>query len=380
LRREDSSRSTAQIYYLLGLIAHGRTQDAVKVAEQFRRDDSVYVPETAIRDMERAGFAPQMNDFFAALLKQNPELPFWRQYVELAAHAGKTSEMVALVQTNLARTTLSKNQRLELEQLLHTALLADDQIDAGVAELRQLMQASTKAGSRRSWSQPQPEALALELAQIGRLLERTNWFEEGIAAAQRTAEDAQQPESWGGGEIAVANLLVKMNRGQEAEAVLAKALAKSSPAEEGMGSSSARILIGLVRLYHQAGRYSDVLYLFDNAPQWGAKDLKDVNGYSMDWDELRSRVSHATVETPVGFYAASAVAKTGRTNEARKLLDASLDEAPGCDRLYELLLSVEGDQAPARLDTLFARDPFEERPLIWKAHWLRTHGRLEEAE
>ena len=32
------------------------------------------------------------------------------------------------------------------------------------------------------------------------------------------------------------------------------------------------------------------------------------------------------------------------------------------------------------LETLFKRDPFEERPLIWKAYVLQHAGRLEEAE
>ena len=68
------------------------------------------------------------------------------------------------------------------------------------------------------------------------------------------------------------------------------------------------------------------------------------------------------------------------TAEARKLLDPLFDQSPGCDRLYELLLSLDDENVPAELDALFARDQFEERPLIWKAHWLRTHQHLAEAE
>jgi tetratricopeptide (TPR) repeat protein len=45
-----------------------------------------------------------------------------------------------------------------------------------------------------------------------------------------------------------------------------------------------------------------------------------------------------------------------------------------------LLLSLDDENVPAELDALFARDQFEERPLIWKAHWLRTHQHLAEAE
>src|SRR5205807_2349007 len=45
-----------------------------------------------------------------------------------------------------------------------------------------------------------------------------------------------------------------------------------------------------------------------------------------------------------------------------------------------LLIELEPTNSVNRLDQLFARDAFEERPLIWKAHWLRTHGQFETAE
>jgi tetratricopeptide (TPR) repeat protein len=45
-----------------------------------------------------------------------------------------------------------------------------------------------------------------------------------------------------------------------------------------------------------------------------------------------------------------------------------------------LLLEIGGPDVPAQLDALFARDRFEERPLIWKAKWLRRKGELASAE
>src|SRR5439155_11289238 len=87
-----------------------------------------------------------------------------------------------------------------------------------------------------------------------------------------------------------------------------------------------------------------------------------------------------TIKTPLSFYVAAALAKAGRQGEASKILDHLLEQQPGLDRLYELLLDLEPTNYVERLDEQFARDPFEERPLIWKAHWLRTHGKLEAAE
>jgi tetratricopeptide (TPR) repeat protein len=65
---------------------------------------------------------------------------------------------------------------------------------------------------------------------------------------------------------------------------------------------------------------------------------------------------------------------------ARKIDDAVLDRYPGLDRGYELLLALQGTNAIPRLDELFSRDQFEERPLIWKAHLLRQQNQLDEAE
>ncbi len=152
---------------------------------------------------------------------------------------------------------------------------------------------------------------------------------------------------------------------------------------EGRSTPATSILTALARLYHRAGRDADVLKLFDDAPYWGVKDLADLDFRYANWADLEEMVpnySHQPVIVPVGYYAAAALAKTGHPAEARKLLIPLFDQSPGCDRLYELLLSLDDENVPAELDALFARDQFEERPLIWKAHWLRTHQHLAEAE
>jgi tetratricopeptide (TPR) repeat protein len=387
-RSYDYRKTSAKVYYLLGLIAHDRTEDALKVAKEFGRESNSYFPTTAVREMERAGFTPQLNNFFREVLKQDPELPFWEEYVRLAAHAGKTAEMVELVRTTSESSSLSANQRLRLQALLHRALLADNKIEDGVAELRKLIQASAKFPYVESLStELNTGALAVNLAEIGYLLNRTNWIEEGVAAAKEAVPEEKERELiWGDSTtVSLAKLLTKLNRSAEAEAVLGSALERSlksanAPRSFNSSSSTVQILGALVRLYHQSGRNSDVLYLFDNAANWGVKDLKDLPAGVLEDDDLPPHVTNRSAAKPIGYYAAAALAKTGRNDEARNILDATLNSSPGCDRLYELLLELEGDHALAKLDEIFARDQFEERPLIWKAHWLRMHDRLEDAE
>jgi tetratricopeptide (TPR) repeat protein len=389
----DNEKQSARIYYLLGLIAHERTADAVAVARQFEKENDAYFPVEVVRQMERAGFVGQLNGFFHELLQQNPDLPFWEEYVQVAAHAGQTAEMVKLVQTAISKPGLSKGQRLHLQQLLYQALLANDEVEAGVTELRRLIQTNEPvSASSVRYERESRGDLALKLAQIGHLLNRPEWQEEGITAAKAAVQKPEEQDySWWGNNTApsLAMLLDDLNRGPEAEAVLATALSnavskKANPrmyGYEGQRSTPAtQILTALVRLYHRAGRDADVLKLFDDAPYWGVKDLADLNSRFANLEEMVPNYSHQHVTVPVGYYAASALAKTGRPAEARKLLDPLFNQSPGCDRLYELLLSLDDEHAPAELDALFARDQFEERPLIWKAHWLRTHQRLAEAE
>ena len=226
----DYEKKSAQIYYLLGLIAHGRTADAVAVARQFEKENDAYFPNEVVRQMERAGFASQLNGFFHELLQQNPDLPFWEEYVQVAAHAGQTAEMVKLVQTAISKPGLSKGQRLHLRQLLYQALLANDEVEAGVAELRRLIQTNEPVSASARYERENRGDLALKLARIGHLLNRPEWLEEGITAAKAAVQkpDEQDYSAW---EIPPRcrwrRFLEDLNRGPEAEAVLATALSNA---------------------------------------------------------------------------------------------------------------------------------------------------------
>jgi tetratricopeptide (TPR) repeat protein len=143
---------------------------------------------------------------------------------------------------------------------------------------------------------------------------------------------------------------------------------------------AATVLAELLKVYYHAGRFEDVVGLLDKAEYWGVKDLLELQMTSPYEFSEYSFKGHGVAQRPALFYAASALAKTGRRREATVALNYLIEQQPGNDRLYELLLELEPTNALARLEALFARDPFEERPLIWKAHWLRTQGKLEQAE
>jgi tetratricopeptide (TPR) repeat protein len=125
--------------------------------------------------------------------------------------------------------------------------------------------------------------------------------------------------------------------------------------------------IEIVGIYHRAGRHADVLALLETLPMWDASDLAEI--YS-DKDDRG---------TPLGHMAAAALADAKKDEQALKIVNAVLDSNGGYDPADHLLLKLEGPRAMLRFDELFARDQFEERPLIWKASQL-IGPRVDEAE
>ncbi len=381
-------KGQAEIYYLLGLVSHDRATDAVAVAKKLGRQ-APYLPEEGFKAMEQAGYTGALDQFFYELLSQDPSLPFWDQYVEIAAKAGHTERMLALARTSASREDLSKAKRAPIQQILFTALLAADKVDEGVAEMRRLIaEGDTVESTLRTQDAGR---LGLALAKIGVLMQNTNWTEEGISATRKWLDASGNQDSFGwGGSVAgeLANLLFDLKRGPEAEAILADALVKEAGNAGGasrfseFGSSMGRpILVQLAALYHKAGRSADVVTLLQESPSWNAADLSELTRETLAEYSLALRAMHTPAnKLPLAYVAASALADLGRKEEARKITDALLESSPGLDRGYELLLKLDPDHALARLDELFARDQFEERPLIWKARLLREQGRLDEAE
>ena len=134
----------------------------------------------------------------------------------------------------------------------------------------------------------------------------------------------------------------------------------------GSGSGT-ELLKSLVQLYHKAGRHKDVLYLFEHAEGWLADDLSTL----LDSDQ------------DLGLYAAEALADSNRKEEAQSILEAALflrSDYSGLDSYYRAYVDLMNERAIPFLQTLQARNMFEERPLIWMAHIARKQGNLEHAE
>jgi tetratricopeptide (TPR) repeat protein len=310
--------------------------------------------------------------------------------------------MLALARATLERQDLGAASKALLQQNLYAALLAADQVEAGVAELRkQITQPPTRPNRYSRTYTSSPNNSALLLARLGVLESRPEWSDEGIAAVKKALaepkKEADSPWSESSPATELAGLLVELGRPAEAEAILMadarQTIAQYAKLKQNQrnvhrytsdysgNNPLANQLGALLLLYHQAGRPADVLALLEHSPDWGVNDLAELSRYNFASLTFNERGFHGRSHgLPVQFIAAAALAKTGRTAEAKKILAAVLQTNPGLDAAYALLLEIGSDDVPAQLDALFAQDRFEERPLIWKAEWLRRKGDLEAAD
>lgn len=405
---DNYQKQRAKTYYLMALIVRGRTADAARFARSAAEEGGeLQVESAAVEALERAGFTAALDTFLHELLAQTPELPYWRTYFSVAAKTGNTDRMLTLARTAAAKPDLAGAKSGSIRENLYRALLAADQVEEGVKELRALLATAPKAAGRnaRSFRAGAMKSMewdnhALTLARLGHLLEKPEWVAEGVAAAMPKPDANANP----GDEFAYAyqtrylvEVLVQVGQLAEAEKLLADQLAKAikqAPSPSGypdmamaMGRSPAtESLKSLAALYHRAGRHDDVLVLLEQSSHWGVKDLAqlvspDMSGMDFDFENFSGgHYSKGPKGSRLAQAAAAALLNAGRKAEARAIVDAMLDQAGGDDRAYELLIQLAGQEAMARLDAVFARDQFEERPLIWKALLLHQAGKHEEAE
>ena len=365
---EKRLREYADRSYFRALAWQGRTDEAMKLL--------VASPDIAIV----GGCYPTANPAEAQKL-----FPLLRDYVKsnekgtkildcmvtTGAQAGQSAEVVSFLK-ELAAT------KPEAGRALPAALLSSGQVDEAVALMRQefsgtgLDQAQpdpvdNSNGIVISRRESTPDYIALKLVELGRLLKRPDWVNEGFAAYEKLK--TKESES---NYIA---LLASTGRVEQEEQALIQRLAKAGEEEasaaENSGSDStvAETVTQLAAFYTRQGRHEDALLMVDSCDSFNGSDLAELySGYTgVDTDLLAETIAGALIAK-------------GDMPRARVVLKAALKNSAGNDALYALLMKTGSDGLEAMLDELYALDAYQERPLIWKAQLLLDQGRLEEAE
>ncbi len=377
----EELRLSAENAYIIHLIVEGKTEEAIKRASALlKQEKELDCPLSSV--LQYGGQANAYFDFLDGVLTAYPAADLWKSYLETAVRVGKQKVALERVNALLAKKGMSKllvafhmglKTRAELERALPEILLMLDDVEGGIAALQAVLAAGPLEGSSSARL-----SAATRLTRVGLLLERPELVEEGLAAAR--VEYDRSLRSTGGRfsyHSRLPGLLVKAGRAPEAEQVLANALKAAAPKEgEAYFNCYATqdLLMQLCAFYHTIGRPGDVVMLLDEGPLWGAGDLAQL------LDKETSEFSSGRGELALGEVAADALWQTGNRAAASAIILNALESKPGRDAGYALLLRDRGAKALPELERLAALNPFEERPLIWKAQLLLDEGKLEEAE
>ncbi len=371
----DFLRRGADTHYLVALISAGRHQDAARLLPRLSGEMELYLSKDVLQRLQVQGQAAELARFLAASLRRQPELEVWTLYLQQAAAAGLHAEAIELLDDIGARAELPLALRKKLELSRIEALLAADRLDDAIALLSaRVLKHSPDSDEehllRLQWS--------VRLASLGRVLQRPEVVEPAFAAARQSALQLipRADQHYEFGERLQA-LYAELRRQDQAPQAQQLALAVLEQAASRSGNEFAffnpnalqrAALVELSGLFHGAGRSGDVLQLVDASPAW---DVRDVANLVAEKDSLG---------VPLGVMVARALQAAEQTSAARQTVDALLQRLPGHDAGYALLLELLGEQAPAELDRRYGLDPFEERPLIWKAIALQQSGQHEASE
>lgn len=364
----DYRRQQAKVYYLFGLVVRGRIAEATALLEkEGAKRESFYLPHGLMKDLERSPHREKLQEFLEAVLAENPELPLWDAYFSLTAARQRSAAAVPFVEKLLDERDWEPEGRMRLRERLADAFIAADQPSEGV----ELIRANVR--TMLNEDQPNQEKLSrilnqgVKLARLGLLLEEPEWQQEGIEVAESAVERDRSEDLRLDQLIRFFEEADLLDKAHEAAVKQLAAKVASFGKRSWSQPEAQSQLIDLARVYHRAGRPADVLVLLEEAPWWGAEDLAAMPQVDGSGD------------VPIAFMAASALAETGRREEAVALLQELLLSAGGYDPAYELLIELESEGALAWLNRLIELDPFEERPLIWKASIYLDDGRAGEA-
>lgn len=373
-------RNEADMHYITLLLTAGREDDAYVALKKIidtagsEARERINLNSWVYRTANDRLLQQRQFTLLDRVLADEPTLQFWSVYVRLGTMTQQDEKMLTRIDAALAAEHLDSETRDELLETKIDGLLATSKVDEAVVMILQMLDADATAAQRK-------QELSLQLATLGLIRKNEAWLDRGLKELTGSGDElAESMDEYRRQSHAqeVISILVKAGRIDEAferqAAVLEQIHRASTHPAHGYRSSDGYRddLTTLAALYHKMGRHKDVLTLLDEAPWWGAPDLIQLSGrrYYGNNPELAN----------IQYFAAAALADEKRIDEAVKILQYVINEEPGDDAAYELLVKVQGPEAEPFLRLAFKRDQFEERPLIWIGVLKLQQGRLDEAQ
>ena len=318
-------------------------------------------------------------DWIEQTVARYPVLNWWSAYRDLALRSGESARAIDTLNLYLARPVANKGA---IKSALGTLYLDEGEIEMGGA----LLAAQVEVGTRGGNDIENLQSNIASLLRLTRVAPHLKWLKIARAGAQNLAN---KPLNEGNSERQIRQIadialqLHEQNQSVFAQQLLANALVAASqpPKERYYGAHDTRsYLYALITIYRDAGRAYDALYLLENARGWGTDELTPLLDYRGEgqWDSDKNDIDFKA-RTPLGELAAWALYKNNRRAQAAQVARATLERDAGNDGVYALLIDIEGQQAVPFLKQLAARDPYEERPLIWQAELARRARDLSRA-
>ena len=304
-------------------------------------------------------------DFYLRLFEQVPGLPVYRDFISAALSSGQEALAEEFLLKSTANPELPKSQLREFQERHVFLLESTDRIPEALALRKKILAEMEKITGSTHFE------YALATAAIAAWVEDAETQRESLDRAVAFWEKMNDRWDRKNKINEFIRALDKGGRGGEVESFLMDWVApylKNLDDEDWYDTARVSTFMdALVEFYERNNRMADIITLFEEAPWWrDARDVLDLS-WNLSFDKT---IANA-------FY------ETGRVGEARKFLTDSMKRDHSHDWAYELLLKLAGDDLEAfiaEMDVLYARDAFEERPLIWKAEALRRLGRLDVAE
>lgn len=373
-RMDDYRKREASAWFFMGAVIGGRQADAERVLATIAGDSEAYVPRAAVEALRKAGHDEALFRFLDQQLERRPEIRAWDLYTRQAAFTGHSADALALIDRTLKRRDLPEYLAADLRIRRVAALLAADRLDQAASELRGLLRITP---DRSESTLELRSGAALRAAAVGRLAGKPVLVNQGLQFALE-AEKVRPPDPQR--QYAAANNtrtlwreLRKNGRIADVQTLAIEKLSGGS-GRSGFGAlyqaadpAEAAALVELAGIWSVAGRHSDVLRLVEDSTRWGVSDAGALLA-SVD-----------SLDVPFGVMLARALKQRGDQQAALRVARATVSHLPGKDAAYELIAELD-PSAVATFDALYSLDPFEERPLIWKAQSQLRAGAVSEAE
>lgn len=368
--RNNYEHQLARAHYFFGLLLRGETEAAEKevAAEAWVGH---YV-SWAWHDLKGHPETRGLWEFLERWAARDADFPFWEALAWFSAQHGEQERLMALAEKVAAEGKAGGDKAWSV--LLGCAL-ASDRLDRARAAMEGAMSAPPpKPVNAESWFSV-GHSLDKRVEMMQRWLkacmvvpelkdDRAGALDKALGLLKAVPTDNYRRRDL---LHAVVEALLKTGRENEADALMAEAVAAGDRGDS--WEKAPDYLVRALEYRVERGQHAEAVALLEKNRNWGVRDLAEV-----------LHKAENSRQVPLGYLAALALEGVGRGEEARRILERMVAEATPYDGVYEKLLAAGATAEAGRLlDRGALFDRFEERPLIWKAEWLRRNGQAKEA-